>query len=180
MTIAGKTFDVTQTGGDLALSPSSVSLPYRATAIPNIGVEALSSTTWSVQSNVSWISVVDPGRGSGDSAITIGVGENPSYLDRVGTVSIGSKTFTVTQEGTPNLRLDINPKEATADASGAIGNVAVLATPDAPWSAESLDPWIIVSQGETGAGNGNIRYVVSPNTNLEERTGQIKIWLSAR
>ena len=175
ITIAGKTFDITQTGGDLALSPSNASVSYEATAIPNIGVEALSSTTWSVQSNVSWISVVDAGRGSGDSAITLGIGENPSYLERVGTVSVGSKTFTVTQEGTPNLRLEINPTEATADASGAVGNVAVLATPDAPWSAESLDPWIIVSQGETGAGNGNISYVVSPNTNLEERTGQIRI-----
>ncbi|MDB4433968.1 hypothetical protein N9142_02405, partial [Akkermansiaceae bacterium] len=175
ITIAGKTFDITQTGGDLALSPSNASVSYEATAIPNIGVEALSSTTWSVQSNVSWISVVDAGRGSGDSAITLGIGENPSYLERVGTVSVGSKTFTVTQEGTPNLRLEINPTEATADASGAVGNVAVLATPDAPWSAESLDPWIIVSQGETGAGNGNISYVVTPNTNLEERIGQIRI-----
>ncbi|MDB4675652.1 hypothetical protein OAE98_02575, partial [Akkermansiaceae bacterium] len=171
----GNTFDVTQTGGDLALSPSSASLSYGATAIPNIGVEALASTSWSVVSNATWISVVDAGRGFGDSAITLGVGENPSYLERVGTVSIGSKTFTVTQEGTPNLRLDINPTEATADASGAIGNVAVLATPDAPWTSESLAPWITVSGGSTGAGNGNISYVVSPNTNLEERIGQIRI-----
>ncbi|MDB4425284.1 hypothetical protein N9274_02250 [Akkermansiaceae bacterium] len=175
ITIAGNTFDVTQTGGDLALSPSSASLSYGATAIPNIGVEALASTSWSVVSNATWISVVDAGRGFGDSAITLGVGENPSYLERVGTVSVGSKTFTVTQEGTPNLRLEINPTEATADASGAIGNVAVLATPDAPWTSESLAPWITVSGGSTGAGNGNISYVVSPNTNLEERIGQIKI-----
>ena len=175
ITIAGNTFDVTQTGGDLALSPSSASLSYGATAIPNIGVEALTSTTWSVVSNATWISVVDAGRGFGDSAITLGVGENPSYLERVGTVSVGSKTFTVTQEGTPNLRLEITPTEATADASGAIGNVAVLATPDAPWTSETLAPWITVSGGSTGAGNGNISYVVSPNTNLEERIGQIRV-----
>ena len=175
ITVAGKIFTVTQTGTQLAVKPTSKKVSYQATAIPNIGVEALAGTSWTVKSNVSWLSIVDAGRGFGDSAITIGVGENPSYLERVGTVSIGSKVFTVTQEGTPNLRLDINPKEATADASGAVGNVAVLATPDAPWTSESLAPWIIVSQGASGAGNGNIGYVVSPNTNLSPRTGQIRI-----
>ncbi len=174
LTIAGKTFSITQTGTDVNISPKSVEKAY-SSDIVQVSVTALASTTWNVTPNASWISVVDAGNKFGDSTVTLSVGTNPSYLERTGTVSIGSATFTIVQAGTPNPILDIIPKEATADPVGAYGNVAVLATPDAPWSAQSLSPWIIISQGATGAGNGNIQYVASANPNLTNRTGQIKI-----
>lgn len=174
MTIAGRTFSVTQTGADVNLDPESVQKEYSSDIII-VNVTALATTSWTVIPNAGWISIVDDGNGFGDSAVTLAVGTNPSYLERTGTVSIGSATLTVTQAGTPNPVLDILPKEATAEPVGAFGNVAVLATPDAPWSAESLDPWIVISEGNAGTGNGNIGYVVSANPNLTERVGQIKV-----
>jgi hypothetical protein len=174
LTIAGKTFALTQTGTDVNISPKSVEKAYSSDII-QVSVSALATTTWNVTPNASWISVVDPGNKFGDSTITLAVSTNPSYLDRTGTVTIGSATFTIRQSGTPNPVLDILPKEATADPSGAYGNVAVLATPDSPWSAESLSPWIVISQGTSGAGNGNIQYVASANPNLTSRSGKIKI-----
>jgi hypothetical protein len=174
LTIAGKTFSVTQTGTDVVISPKSSEKAY-SSDIVQVAVTALSTTTWKVTPNASWISVVDDGNGFGDSTITLAVGTNPSFLERTGTVSIGSASFTITQAGTPNPILDIIPKEATADPVGAYGNIAVLATPDAPWSAQSLSPWIVISQGASGAGNGNIQYVASANPNLTNRSGQIKI-----
>jgi hypothetical protein len=174
LTVAGKTFSITQTGTDVVISPKSAEKAY-SSDIVQVTVTALSSTTWNVTPNASWISVVDPGNKFGDSTVTLAVGTNPSYLERTGTVTIGSATFTITQAGTPNPILDITPKEATADPVGAYGNIAVLSTPDAQWSAQSLSPWIIISQGASGAGNGNIQYVASANPNLTSRTGQIKI-----
>lgn len=174
ITIAGQTFTVTQTGTDINLSPKQVEKAY-SSDIVQLQVTALSTTSWSVTSNASWISVVDDGNGFGDSQITLAVGTNPSYLERTGTVSIGSATFTIEQAGTPNPVLDIIPDEATADPTGAFGNVAVLATPDAGWTANSLAPWIVIADGATGAGNGNIEYVVSANPTLSPRVGQIEV-----
>ena len=174
LTIAGKTFSVTQTGTDVNISPKSAEKAYSSDII-QVSVTALSTTTWNVTPNASWVSVVDPGNKFGDSTITLAVGTNPSFLERTGTVTIGSATFTVVQAGTPNPILDINPKEATADPLGAYGNIAVLATPDAPWSAQSMSPWIVISQGASGAGNGNIQYVASANPNLIPRTGTIRV-----
>jgi len=174
LTVAGKTFSITQTGTDVNISPKSSEKAY-SSDIVQVTVTALSTTAWNVTPNASWISVVDDGNGFGDSTITLAVGTNPSFLERTGTVTIGSATFTIIQAGTPNPILDIIPKEATADPVGAYGNIAVLSTPDAPWSAQSLSPWIIISQGASGAGNGNIQYVASANPNLTNRTGQIKI-----
>jgi hypothetical protein len=174
LTIAGQTFTVTQTGTDVNLSPKSVEKAYSSDII-QLQVTALVGTNWTVTPNAPWISVVDDGNGFGDSQITLAVGTNPSFLERTGTVSIGSATFTVVQAGTPNPVLDIVPDEATADPIGAFGNAAILATPDAPWTAESEEPWIIIANGTTGAGNGNIEYVVSANPDLAERSGRIRV-----
>ena len=174
ITIAGQTFSVTQTGTDINLSPKEVEKAYSSDII-QLQVTALINTNWNVTPNASWISVVDDGNGFGDSQITLAVGTNPSYNERTGTVSIGSATFTIRQFGTPNPVLDIIPDEATANPIGAFGNVAVLATPDAPWTANSLSPWIVISDGASGAGNGNIEYVASANTTLSPRVGQIEI-----
>jgi len=174
ITIAGQTFSVTQTGTDINLSPKEVE-KANSSDIVQLQVTALINTNWDVTPNASWISVVDDGNGFGDSQITLAVGTNPSYNERTGTVSIGSATFTIRQFGTPNPVLDIIPDEATANPIGAFGNVAVLATPDAAWTANSLSPWIVISDGASGAGNGNIEYVASANTTLSSRVGLIEV-----
>lgn len=174
LTIAGKSFSVSQTGADVNITPREVDKAY-SSDIVQIQVSALASTTWNVTANATWISVVDPGNKFGDSTVTLAVGTNPSYLERSGTVTIGSATLTIRQSGTPNPVLDLLPKEATAEPLGAYGNIAVLATPDGPWTAESLSPWIVISQGASGSGNGNIQYVASANPGLTERVGSIRV-----
>jgi hypothetical protein len=174
LTVAGRTFPVTQTGTDVNLAPKSVEKAH-GSDIVLVQVTALASTRWTVTPNASWISVIDSGNGFGDSTVTLAIGTNPSFLDRTGTVSIGSATFSILQAGTTNPVLDIFPEKASSDPKGSYGNIAVLATPDAPWSAMSLDPWIVIADGFSGAGNGNVSYVVSANPSLVERSGRIQI-----
>jgi hypothetical protein len=175
--IGGQTFSVSQTGTDVNISPYSSDKAY-SSDIVTVDVAALSATNWNVTSNASWISVVDPGAKKGNSTVFLAIGTNPSYVERSGTVTIGSATFTVRQSGTPNPQLDILPKTATAEPTGAFANIAVIATPDAPWTAESLTPWIIAS-GTSGAGNGNIGYVASANPTLSPRTGTVRVYAPA-
>lgn len=174
LTIAGKTFTLSQTGTDVNIAPGFVTKSC-GVSLQQVTVNALSSTSWTVTPNTTWISVIDAGNGRGDSTVTLAFAANPSYLQRTGTVTIGSATFSVRQLGVDEPVLSIMPTEATASATGAYGNIAVYATPDAGWTAESLDSWIKISNGEDGAGNGNIKYVTSANPTLVPRTGQIKI-----
>ena len=160
LTIAGKTFSITQTGEDVNLSPKSVDKAY-SSDIVQIQVTALGSTVWNVTANNPWISVVDDGNGFGDSTVTLAISTNPSFADRTGTVSIGTATFTLTKLEL-RIRFPILPREATADRSVLTATWRCSPTPDAPWTAESLDPWVVVSSGASGAGNGNIQYVVPP------------------
>ncbi len=175
--IGGQAFSVSQTGTDVNIAPYSSDKAY-SSDIVTVEVAALSATNWNVTSNSSWISVVDPGAKKGNSTVFLAISTNPSFLERTGTVTIGSATFTIRQSGTPFPQLDILPKTATAEPTGAFANIAVIATPDAPWTAESLTPWIIAS-GTSGAGNGNISYVASANPTLSPRTGTVRVYAPA-
>ena len=174
ISIAGKVFTITQNGVPIALSPEEVRVDDRSNLIL-FSVTALASQKWSVTANDEWISVITPGTGAGDSAVTLAVGENPSYLQRVGTVSVGSANLRVIQDGNRAPTLAIDPPSATAGAAGAFGLIAVSATPEAPWAAQSNVPWITITEGASGAGSGNIRYVVSANPTTEDRNGSIVV-----
>ncbi len=174
ITIGGKTFTINQTGVDVSISPESI-VKGEGADILAVTINALATTQWTVTPNDPWISIIDKEMGYGDYVLTLAINANPSFERRTGTVSIGTATLTVSQAGTSTASLSIDPATATAAASGAYGNVAVYATPDAPWTAESLSPWLTISEGATGAGNGNIKYVASANPTLSERTGQIVV-----
>ena len=174
ITIAGNTFAVTQTGVDVNIEPATMKIGPDADILM-VEITALAATRWEVTPNASWISVLDKEQGYGDYDLALLVNANPSFAKRTGTVAIGTATLTVIQDGKPTAELAIDPEHATASPSGAYGNVAVYATPDAPWTARSLTSWLTISQGNEGAGNGNIKYVASANPTLEEREGLIKI-----
>ena len=175
ITVGDKTVTVFQYGSRMKLSEYSSNQDYLTHVIP-IVVDALAVTTWSVTPNASWISVVDGGNGRGGDTVSIAIGENPSYKARTGTVTIGTETFTVTQAGRTVLDFSVNPTTANASVTGGNGLLAVLATPDLPWTAASGANWLTLQNGTaSGAGNGNIVFVASPNPTLSKRMGKITV-----
>ena len=177
LTVAGNTFTVFQYGRRMKLEPVTATQNYETHVIP-ITVNALAITQWSVTPNNSWISVVDAGNGHGGDLVSIAIAENPSYRERTGTVTIGTETFKVTQQGRPTeeLSFSVSPTASTASVNGANGMVSVTATPDLPWTAASGANWITVYAATvTGAGNGNVVYNASPNPTLFERTGTVTV-----
>ena len=174
-TVGDKTVTVFQYGRRMKLSTYNETRDYFTHVIP-ITVNALAITSWSVTPNASWISVVDGGNGQGGDLVSIAIAENPSWNARTGTVTIGTETFTVTQEGRTALEFSISPSTATAAVSGGNGLLAVTATPDLPWTAKSGANWLTIVSGFTsGAGNGNVVYNASPNSTLNQRTGKITV-----
>ena len=64
--------------------------------IYTIGMTAAPNCDYSVKSNANWIKVVGPDTGSGNSSVSIRVTYN-TRISRVGTVTIGGQTVTVSQ-----------------------------------------------------------------------------------
>lgn len=180
VTFGDRTVTVFQYGRRIKLSDYALERDYLTHVMP-ITVNALAVTEWSATLNASWISIVDADNGQGRKGaglLTVAISENPSYRARTGTVTIGTETFTITQEGRPasECEFSIDPISTTASVNGANGHIAVTATPDLPWTVSSSDGWLALLQSTAvGDGNGNIFYTASPNSTLLQRTGTITV-----
>jgi uncharacterized repeat protein (TIGR03803 family) len=82
-----------------SLSPSHVTL----TGIANGGTFTVTSSgtgcVWTAASNVDWISVTSANSGIGDGMVAYSVTINSNSNSRVGTITVGGRSFTVTQQG---------------------------------------------------------------------------------
>jgi hypothetical protein len=75
--------------------------------------------------------------------------------------TMGSQSQPVSRRPTAPLRSSSQaPRSRAQEGSGA---VQVLAPAGCAWSAASRVSWITITGGNTGSGNGTVRYSVSPN-----------------
>jgi len=99
LTIAGQTFTISQaTGCTFAINPTSRTIGAAGGA-GTVNVTAAAGCTWTAVSNASWITIVTGAGGSGNGTVSYTVAIKPPTPpgNRVGTVTIGGQTFTVTQ-----------------------------------------------------------------------------------
>ncbi len=69
----------------------------------------------------------------------------------------------------------ISPSNSFFTATGGSGTTIIYASPDEDWHAHANDGWIQLAGTTNGTGEGQIFYIVSPNTNMLGRTGFITI-----
>ena len=72
------------------------------------------------------------------------------------------------------MRLQRDGDQIAAAGLSGESAVAVLADAVCNWSAQSDSPWLSVTAGGVGNGNGTIRYAVQPNPAPALRIGSIK------
>jgi uncharacterized protein (TIGR03437 family) len=140
----------------------------------SVGVLASgSSCPWLAGSYVSWIAVNGSGNESGTGVVTYTVSPNSSSVARSGTVWVAGQTLTVNQAGLA-CSSSVSPLSVAVPGSGVTGaslNV-ISTTSDCQWTAVSSAPWILVSGGSTGSGNGTVTFTVGVNTGAA-RSGTI-------
>ena len=138
-----------------------------------VKVRAISGCILSAVSNVDWITI----KSAEHDTVIYTVKSNISKQSREGTLTIGNRTFTVTQEGAP-CKFSIKPASASFDKYEAGGNIfAVTATEGCAWttSVTKGPDWINLTSGASGTGSGTVAYSLAENTTKKIRTGKIKI-----
>jgi hypothetical protein len=86
----------------------------------------------------------------------------PSSVGRSATLTIAGQTFTVNQDGAPCTYV-VSPAAVDASAGGAAGVFEVNTAEGCGWTAVSNDPWLRVTFGAGGSGDGTVGYSVDPN-----------------
>jgi len=171
ITVGGQTFTVNQSNGCVfTLSPTSANVPS-GSSTNSFNINSGANCAWTAISNASWITVTSGSSGTGSSVINYTVAANIGPA-RAGTITVGGQTFTVNQANGCVFTLSSN--STNSPSSGSTGSVNVTAITGCMWTANSNFPWIAVTSGSTGNGNGTVQFTVAANTG-PERTGTITI-----
>ncbi|MFO0451573.1 MAG: BACON domain-containing protein [Pseudomonadota bacterium] len=149
LTIGGQTLTITQSGvtGSVTLSPVSYAAPFSGAVGRAITVTSNATDfAWTATSNTSWLTITGGGSGRGNGTVTYSVAANAGS-DRAGTLSIGGRTFTVSQSAKPEIVLPQVRVEATFVTEGKATPlmVDVEGTPGLEIKVGSLVPWLEVA-----------------------------------
>ncbi len=157
------------------LTPTGASFTDKAGA-GSVSVSAPSGCVWFAASNDPWITITSHGSGVGNGAVDYSVQANPNANSRSGSITIAGKVFPVTQGGTQSVcAFTIVPVSEDFSASGGASSVEVFASQqDCQWNAEESLPWVSITSGAPGTGNGTVAYEVWANTD-GARNGAITI-----
>ena len=166
--VGGASHDVTQSGQ----AGCAVALDRDRDAFPVSGgsgrveITASSGCAWAASSDAAWVRITDPAGGSGTGSYRLQyvVDANAGASSRVGTLTIGGKTVTITQAGTASCSYSVAPVDVRACmAEGFSRSIAVTTDDGCPWTASTSAPWIAISAGSSGTGSGTIVYTLGYN-----------------
>lgn len=183
LTIAGQQILLTQSGAEIVdpdankvwlVPETAITWPCPATEF-DVSLVAGEDVNWTAASDAEWIVITTSKTGTGSSVMHVSLPENRSVLSRSGKITVNNAELAVIQRGTTDFELALNPQVSTFSYGGAISNVSVTASQDMSWTAKSSMPWVRITSGSSGAGSGNVRYVVSANPTLQERTAEIEV-----
>ena len=133
----------------------------------NIG----SSCNWTPTTNDSWIMITSPSR-TGNGSVNYTVTANPNS-QRTGTITVQGQSFAILQDGACTYSLNKTVQQFPTQ--GGTDSVNVNAPGGCPWTASSQTPWIVITSGTSGSGNGTVNFLVTTNGTGTQRNGVLKV-----
>ena len=122
-----------------------------------------------------WVSITSGASGTGNGTVAYSIAANPNTTQRTATITVAGQSFGITQAAVV-CNTTISPTASSPTAAGGAGTVAVTANAGScAWTAASNAPWITITAGASGTGNGSVSYNVAANALTSSRTGTMTI-----
>ncbi|HMJ90791.1 MAG TPA: BACON domain-containing carbohydrate-binding protein, partial [Candidatus Acidoferrum sp.] len=173
---ANQPVTIVQSAGPCAFVLSDSNRTHTAAPITNsISVTTRPDCTWNVATtNIDWITIPPSPAHTGNGPVTYALSENSSLTERIGFISIASETLVITQQALVCAwQIDVNSRDHAA--AGQSASVNVTAQSICSWSVENIPPWITITAGASGTGNGTVSYDVEANVSTVGRMGVMVI-----
>ncbi|MEW5981201.1 MAG: BACON domain-containing carbohydrate-binding protein [Acidobacteriota bacterium] len=176
--VAGATHTVRQAGAPscaIAIAPDDESLGPGGGA-GSFSINAAEGCAWVVQSTVEWIRVTSPpgGSGTGSGQASYVVDENAGLTMRTGTLTVGERTFLVSQSGLETCTYVVSPTSFSECLRGGERTVSVDTQEGCAWTAKPAAGWLAVLSGQSGSEAGTIRFSFTSNY-LATREANIEV-----
>ena len=177
--------------GQYGIDPEGRTMASGA-AEASIAVSTHGDCRWTARSTAEWITITAGVDGSGNGTVRYRVASNGGAA-RTGTVTIGDRTHTVTQQNAaaepappapappsppppPPCTYSITPtSQAIPAAGGSGGPVTVTTAAHCSWTARSNVSWMTITSGATGTGNGSVGFTAPLNNSGAPRIGSLTI-----
>jgi len=157
------------------VSLSTSSLSFNADGgSGSVAVTAPSGCAWTATSDRAWMSITSGAAGTGSGTVGVVVGTNAAATERTGTLTVASQAISVRQDAA-SCRIEIAPASMSHAKDGASGTFAVSAADACTWTATSTAPWLAITSGGTGTGNGTVTYAVERNRDVASRIATIAV-----
>ena len=171
--MAAKTHKVTQPAAQSALSSNGYEFEASGESC-SVDVSVANIVQWSISESLDWITVNGSTSRTGPGTVTLLAAANNTVYPRSGTVKIAGKNFSVSQKAR-GVELEYDTKLFGTD--GGYESISIHPDGNVSWTAVASDAtWITIFQGDSGTGDGEIMYIVSPYVgNGTARTGWITV-----
>lgn len=172
LTIAGQTFTLSQDADcTYAVSPDTFARTSAGSS-EFVDVTAGAGCGWTASSNAPWLTITGAASGAGSGRVDFALAANTGPA-RTGTLTVATKTVTVNQDS--GCTYTLGATSFAAPTGGGPGSVTVSAGAGCTWTAVSQVPWITVTSGASGSGDGTVQFAVDPNGTGAPRSGAITI-----
>lgn len=138
-----------------------------------LNVTTTPDCTWTISTDVNWISIPGPHGGQGDASVSYTVAANSVPSSRSGSVAVGSVGIELSQAAAA-CQFSLSRSTDTIAAAGGRLTVNVSSLAGCSWAATSGSNWISITSGQSGNGNGTVSLNVSANAG-GARVGPVNI-----
>ena len=159
----------------LNVAPAAIAV-IPAGALTSVSVTSQGGCAWNAVTLVPWITLTGTTSGSSSGAVSLSIAAN-SGASRSGTVSVGGRIVTVTQNAVTDTTCVYtlgSPSQNLSSASGPAAPIGVTAAAGCGWTAVSTAPWITITSGPGASGIGVVTFSVAANSGAP-RSGTIVI-----
>lgn len=155
--VAGQAVQVEQ-GTGCSVTVGATALTFDgAGGSRDVPVSATAGCAWTAESTTLWLQLTG-GAGIGPGTVTVRAAATDGAA-RTGTVTVAGQVVTVTQ--TPGCTVSLEPATHVFAPAGGSGVVAVRAGDGCRWTTTASAEWIALTAGESGTGNGEVRFTVA-------------------
>jgi Viral BACON domain/Putative binding domain, N-terminal len=156
------------------LSATTLSVPA-AGGSAAVGVTTTSQCAWTAASDRDWMTITSGASGTGNGTVNVVVTVNPGPTVRTGTLTVAGQAVAVREEAQPACTVALTPPSVAVGPSPFSGTFAVASPSYCQWTAVSAAPWLTVTSGSAGSGNGTVAYAVDRNRETTVRAASIVV-----
>jgi hypothetical protein len=129
---------------------------------------------WAATTAAPFVTITSGASGKGNGSVSMTVAANASGVARMASVTIAGQTFTINQDGGAcSYRID--RASQAIDPSGGSTSVTVTATTGCAWTATTAAPFVNITSGASGNGNGTVSMTVAANNTGAARAADVTI-----